>query len=200
MAIYNTTALLAQLKNEVHTILDSVQQLRRFDNEILNYQPAPDKWSVLQVLEHLNTYNRYYLPCATIAMNKVRKPGGVATFRAGWLGEYFTKSMYSEVVTNKQVTNKMKALKGHRPATVLNADAVINEFLTDGKKLQQLLEDAVNADLAGVKIPITISKWIKISLGDALRFLIAHQVRHMLQIANTLDWAMATSAGKATAA
>jgi hypothetical protein len=185
MATHNTRELLEQLKSETNTVLDRISQLRGSGELLLNAQPEPGKWSLAQIVEHLNTYNRYYLPVAKIAINKARKANGTSTFSSGWLGNYFTKSMYSEVVSSKKISNKMKAFKGHRPDANLNAQAVIDEFIADEKLLLQLLKDAAHADLASVKIPITLSKWIKISVGDALRFLVAHQVRHLLQINNT---------------
>jgi signal transduction histidine kinase len=51
--------------------------------------------------------------------------------------------------------------------------------------LSALLEDfadAAHVDLSSARIPISISAWIKISLGDAIRFLVAHQIRHQLQM------------------
>lgn len=186
MATHNAHQLLEQLKTEVNTVLASVQQIStRLDAPTLNRQPGPGKWSIAQIVEHLNTYNRYYLPCITAALPKAGP--AQKEFKPGWLGDYFTKSMYSEVVTGKKVANKMSAMKGHIPDATLNAAAVIGEFINAQKQLLQLLEDAKRINLGGTRIPITISKLVKIKVGDALRFLVAHQVRHLLQVNNTLQ-------------
>ncbi len=185
MATYNRNELLEQLKAEVNTVLATVQQISNdLDAQSLNRQPMAGKWSIAQVLEHLNTYNRYYLPAIKAAMPKAGHTTS-KEFKSGWLGEYFAKSMYSEVVTGKRVANKMSAMKGHIPDASLNAAAVINEFIAAEKELLQMLEDAKQVNIGGIRIPITISKMIKIKVGDALRFLVAHQVRHLLQINNT---------------
>jgi uncharacterized damage-inducible protein DinB len=68
----------------------------------------------------------------------------------------------------------------------LNVDTVLKEFLAGQDKLQQLLEQAKGKDLAKIHIPITLTKLIKLRLGDTLRFLIAHEQRHMIQARNTL--------------
>jgi hypothetical protein len=45
----------------------------------------------------------------------------------------------------------------------------------------QYLESSRNRDLSAVRIPISISKWITIRLGDTFRFVIAHNKRHIMQ-------------------
>jgi hypothetical protein len=176
--------LLSELTGEVSEVVNCISNAAQLSNEALNVQPLPGKWSVAQVVEHLNTYNRYYIPLMQKALRTSRTGNGM--FKSGWLGEYFTKSMYSEVKTSNRVANKMSAMKGHIPGDKMNGHAVLNEFLSAQNELLQLLEAMRGKDLAGVKIPITISRFIKIRLGDAARFLVAHQVRHLLQVKNTL--------------
>jgi hypothetical protein len=182
----NNAELLHQLTAEVKDVLQTAQKLARLDETTLNMQPAPGKWSMAQVIEHLNTYNRYYLPLVAKRMPAARKILGNAPYKPGWLGDYFVKSMYSDVKTKGVIANKMSAMKGHIPDAVLDGKNVIAEFMADGEQLLLLLDAAKAVDMSSVKIPITIARWIKISMGDALRFLIAHQVRHMHQINNLL--------------
>lgn len=180
----NNTELLNQLTAELKDVLLIARNLSALDETTLNTQPAPGKWSIAQVIEHLNTYNRYYLPIITKRIPAARKMQGIDTFKPGWLGDYFTKSMYSDVKTKGVIANKMSAMKGHIPDTILNGKNAIAEFIDDGELLLQLLDSAKQIDMSSVKIPITLARWIKISIGDAFRFLIAHQVRHICQIKN----------------
>ena len=187
MTTFNTTELLAGLEADVHSFLQKTDYLKKLNEHALGQQPADDKWSIAQVLAHLNSYNRYYLPHIEAAM-KGRGSRAAATkgFKPGWLGNYFTQAMYSEVVSKKQITNKMKSPKDHAPAPVQDVNAVVSEFLAGEKQLIALINNARQVDMAEVRVPISISRWVKISLGDTLRFLIAHQERHFLQISNIL--------------
>jgi uncharacterized damage-inducible protein DinB len=189
MVVLNQDELLRDLKAEVAGTIAIVSALDRSDEPKLNRKPDNGGWSAVQILEHLNTYNRYYIPLVTTSLPKTQLKNAAGTYKPGWLGDYFTRSMYSEVKSAKKVTNKMNALKGHRPDGELKATEVIAEFLHDQELLLKLLDEAVDRDISSVKIPITISKLLRISMGDALRFLIAHQVRHMLQLRNTLSTA-----------
>src|ERR1043165_8854657 len=149
MQVYNTKELLDSLCAEIDSILAATDKLKMLPAELLLTQPAEGKWSVIQVLEHLNSYNRYYLPQIEHAI-AARKLSTTTFFHPGWLGNYFTKSMYSSVTTTGEITNKMKAPKDHRPLSDLNAIAVINEFVDGANRLKNLMESN-SVDLARVK-------------------------------------------------
>lgn len=180
-----TDKMLAELAAEVMTVTKTIADCTGLSNEMLNAQPSAGKWSLAQVVEHLNTYNRYYIPLMQQTLPTAGTGSG--TYKPGWLGDYFTKSMYSEVKTANRVANKMSAMKGHIPDARLDGAKVISEFVVAQSQLSELLMAMKGKDLASVKIPITISRFIKISLGDAARFLVAHQVRHLLQVKNAMQ-------------
>ena len=93
MKVYIAKELLGQLEQEVRQTLQTAQQLRSLSNERLNTQPQVGTWSIAQVLEHLNSYNRYYLPEIETALQKarLRSVRRKETFSPGWFGNYFTK-------------------------------------------------------------------------------------------------------------
>ena len=184
---FDSIELIDSLSTEVNTIVQRITELSALSNEQLNKQPAPGKWSVAQIVEHLNTYDRYYILLASQMLNKAGRVSVNKQFKPGWLGEYFVNSMYSQVKTTGAVTNKMSAMKGHIPSETLDATKVLSEFIADQRKLLELLEQMKDVDIASVRIPITISKFITIKLGDAIRFLVAHEVRHFSQIERALQ-------------
>jgi uncharacterized damage-inducible protein DinB len=100
------------------------------------------------------------------------------------LGNYFTRMMLPQNVMG--ATNKMKAPKGYRPELVQDATKVLEEFLAHQNKLLQLLELSRQQDLNSIRIPVSITKMIKLKLGDTFRFLIAHEQRHMVQARNAV--------------
>lgn len=140
-------------------------------------QPATDGgWSVAQCLEHLNRYGHYYLPHIQTGLGQPLSQPAPATFRSTWLGHYFTRTM--DPATNQK---KYKAFKNYNPAPALDAPAVVAEFIQQQETLLTYLRQARTADLDAVKVPISVSKWIKLKLGDVLQFVIAHNERHVIQ-------------------
>lgn len=178
----NSAQLLEDLNADTRQIVLQTKLLLQQDPELLLRQPAENKWSVAQVIEHLNSYGRYYLPVMKAALIKpAHRPAEF--YRPGWLGDYFTKSMLPQ--KNGQVTKKMKSPKDHRPSSDIDSRIVLEEFLLQEYLLLQLLEKAEKTILE-TRIPISISRFIKIKLGDGFRFLIAHHQRHFVQVENTL--------------
>jgi uncharacterized damage-inducible protein DinB len=178
MTSYNSLELLSGLQKDIDSLQQRINTIQQYDNSILNRQPAPGKWSVAQIIEHLNSYNRYYLPEIERSLNTKDIPFN-KTFKPGLIGNYFTNMMAPK---SEQVTNKMKAPKDHTPAPALDSRKVIAEFIAGQLRLAELLKQAEKTDIGRLKVPISISRFIKLKLGDTLRFLITHQQRHFLQI------------------
>lgn len=180
MASFETKTLLQGLRADMQSVTARAEALGRFSDQQLNTPPAPGKWSMAQVLAHLNSYHRYYLPEMRKALQRAEGRPASATFVAGWLGNYFTKLM--KPGPGGQIANKMQAPKDYRPAAVLDARKVLSEFLEHQRELLRQLDEAEQTALAAVRVPISISRFIRLKLGDTYRFNAAHIQRHFVQI------------------
>ncbi len=174
--------LIEDLKKDIEILLQCLASFKD-EKDALLIPPVPGQWSIAQILEHLNSYGRYYLPAIdkAISMSSSKKE---AWFNSGLLGNYFTNMMKPKDVF--EIKNKMKAPKDHTPDTKLNPDKVMNEFMQQQQKLLTLLEIAKGTSLNMIRIPISITKLVKLKLGDTFRFLIAHEQRHFIQARNAL--------------
>ncbi|MBZ5859493.1 DinB family protein [Flavihumibacter profundi] len=184
MKPFNSSVLLRELSNESLVLLEDITQIaEQTSPDLLETNDGPGRWNTLQVLEHLNSYYRYYLPLMEHKMELSTKHAQ-PLFKPGWLGDYFTRSMLPK---NGTISNKMKAVKSHSPNPKLNSSHVIGEFLQWQRKLVHLLHLAERCDLNAIRIPISISPFIKLKLGDVFRFIIAHNQRHQVQIGKLLN-------------
>ncbi len=183
MSKYKSEDLLNELIADVRRIKESAAFFQNTDQTKLAYSPDKQKWSVMQVLEHLNAYCRHYLPKIEKELSVVTQSSN-SIFTPGYWGEKFTKMMKPTNVY--QIKNKMKAMKAYTFSNNLNIQTVLKEFLEHQDQLIKLLELAKSRDLNTIRIPITLTTIIKLKLGDMLRFLIAHEQRHMIQARNTL--------------
>ena len=178
-----TQGFIEQLETDTRQVMVSLKRLQQMDPDILLQQPAPGRWSVVQVVEHLNTYGRYYLPKLKEALSSTRLPAR-AYFSPGLLGGYFTKSMKPK--PDGTIVNKMKAFKNHSPKPGIDSKAALDEFGQQEILLLQLLNNARNTDLEKIRISVSIAPFIKLKMGDVFAFLIAHHQRHFVQIHTTL--------------
>jgi hypothetical protein len=183
MKKFKSEDLINDLQNDVRQITTAVESMKGMDKIKLSYPLNNGKWTAIQALEHLNIYNRYYLPAIETAIAEAKTTRS-AWFNSGTLGNYFTNSMKPSDVF--QVKNKMKTGKAYNPPASLNAEQVIAEFQQHQQKLLNLLDTARNSDMNSIRIPISVSKFIRLKLGDTFRFLIAHEQRHLIQARNAI--------------
>jgi hypothetical protein len=184
MAKFKSEDLLNELTNDVHNLVAAAEHLKGSDKGKLIYQIDKKQWSIVQILEHLNAYGRYYLPIIEQELTSASSDTKEAWFTSGYWGEMFVKKMKPANIY--EVKNKMKAMKSFSFPNSLNVETVLTEYLEQKQKLLQLLNLAKDRNLNNIRIPITISKFIRLKLGDVFRFLIAHEQRHMIQARNTL--------------
>ncbi len=183
MKKFKSEELIDQLQSDVRQIIAAAEHLKQADPVKLSYCAEEGYWSVAQVLEHVNMYNRYYLPAIEKSMVHITRDTN-AWFLPGFWGNYFTQMMMPKNVY--EVRNKMKASKHYVPEKSVNIEAVLTEFFEHQHKLLQLLDIARRRNLNAIKISVSISKLVRLKLGDTFRFLVAHEQRHMIQARNAI--------------
>ena len=148
----------------------------------LNIKKTPEKWSLLECIEHLNRYGDFYIPEISRRIESGKNATASATFKSGWLGNYFAESMLP-----KEKLNKMKTFKSMNPAGSQLGVEVLDKFIKQQEDLLDLLGKAKTIDLVKTKTGISISKLIKLRLGDTFRVVIYHNYRHIVQADACLD-------------
>ena len=163
-------AAVADLRATVHTdfaLLDAV---------LLNQRPAQASWSILECLEHLNRYSRYYLAAFAKALALPNPtPAAPAEVAYTWLGR---KSVDMMQPTNAKKTSTLKHLN---PLGSRLGPEVLAEFDQHQARLLALLAQAHRADLNRKVVPVEFFRLLKLRLGEALEFVVVHQQRHVQQ-------------------
>lgn len=170
-----------QLQNRLQTILQTVErEFSSLSDDQLRWKPAPDRWSIVECLQHLNLAERYYI---RNIQHKVDALGLVQT-------PPIDQSLSSDLVGKAlryavDPQNKMKlpapGIIRPRTAAELNPTDVMGQFLDLQTLLNSLLDKAVYLDWNREKIMTLFGNWLKMRLGDAFLMLVAHTERHMKQ-------------------
>jgi DinB superfamily len=132
----------------------------------LNYKASPEKWSVLQCIDHLNQYGDYYLPAIARQLETASQSKSDSTFKSGLLGNYFANLMQ----VNEGNIKKMKSPKDKLPSASDLSLTTIDRFLKQQDRLLELLKEAQNKDLVKTKVSTSLHKLIRLRLGDTFRF------------------------------
>jgi hypothetical protein len=167
-----------------HNIQQATSWMSKLSEKQLNWRPNPGIWSIAEVLAHLNSYARYYHPAIQKKIETTRFRNTKEDFLSSPLGRSAWKSMKLGRLNN--VKRKFKAPKGHNPS--IDQDLVqgneLTDFLDQQQEFLKIIDGSLGVNLRKVKIPISISKIVRLRLGDALLFITYHNERHMQQILN----------------
>ena len=171
----DSASLINELIELTKKNMTDVQSFKGMADKELNLKTSAESWSVLECIEHLNRYGDFYIPeiRKRIDNSNFKKS---STFKSGILGNYFAKSMLP-----KEKLNKMKTFKSMNPISSALDRSVLDKFINQQESILELLKKAENTDLTKIKTSISISKWIKLRLGDTFRVVVYHNLRHTVQ-------------------
>lgn len=167
--------LINELKNHTHTVIEAIHKYESLPVDQLNDRIDENSWSILECIEHLNRYGDFYIPEIKARIQTGKTPAR-QEFKSGWLGNYFAKSMLPQ-----EKLNKMKTFKSMNPKGSELNKSTLEKFKMQQKEILSLLDKSMSVDLAHTKTSISLSKHIKLRLGDTLRVVIYHNLRHILQ-------------------
>jgi hypothetical protein len=163
------------------------KKLAYLNENQLNWKPNDRSWSIAEVLAHLNAYSSFYHPAfiKKTENTKFRKP--TENFISSPLGRSAWKSM--KLGRLKNIKRKFKAPQSYNPtisAKWLEGN-VLESFLTNQDELISIFEKSKEINIRKAKSPISLSKIIKLRMGDAFMFVVYHNERHIQQIKNLLQ-------------
>lgn len=169
------------LKNRLKTVLETVErEFSPLTDEQLRWKSAPNRWSIVECLQHLNLAERFYI---RNIQHKIDKLGLVQTnptdqpVISDWVG----KIMLFAVDPTVKIKLPAPGMIRPRSAADLVPADVLGQFVELQTLLLSLLDKAVYLDWNQEKVMSLFGNWLRIRLGDVLNMLIAHTERHMNQ-------------------
>lgn len=155
-----------------------------YSDDQLNWKPNAAVWSCNEVFAHLNAYATFYHEAFNRKIEQTRFRIPSVTFTSSPLGRSAWQSM--KLGKEKNIKRKFNAPKDYNPtvtASLVKSDT-LQEFTVKQKELLDILEKSVAVNIRKVKVPISISKIVRLRLGDAFLFVAYHNERHMQQAIN----------------
>lgn len=183
----HTMKLIDELQAALAQQIAIVKQLQETDGTELKLRPDPDRWSVLEIAEHMNLSSGHYFKLLKKVYSDPRsRIESREYFEPGRFGEMGVKAM--RPTGEGKINWKMKTLGIFEPRTAsTKGKAALHELRSMLEGFVDLLEKARSRGLEGERITSTLGPILRFKIGDAFRFPIAHQQRHFLQIDRTLQ-------------
>jgi hypothetical protein len=178
MAVFSKQSLITELLDRTELIKASTQPFLRLTEQQLIFSPSSDKWSIAEIFGHLNIAHDLQLR-GILARVTLAPDVKTEHFRSSWLGDL----LYGKMMPRSDGTVfKLPSPRSfHASKEGLDGYEELQRFLQQCDTLDDILRHVSTKDLQGIKIPLTFTKLIRLRLGDNLRFIIAHNERHLLQ-------------------
>ncbi len=183
--VVSTKEFLQDLLEITRENLNKAESFKLLSEEVLNRKQDSESWSVFECIEHLNRYGDFYIPEIDKRIeHSTYKPN--AHFKSNWLGRYLSKSVSYE----QEGLKKMKTFKSMNPVNSKLTIETLDKFIEQQHQIIDLLDRAKTINLDKTKTAISISKLIKLKLGDTFRVVIYHNKRHIIQAEKNIDLIM----------
>lgn len=164
-----------QAMDEVRTLIEGV------DNETLNTPEAPGKWSMLQCIEHISRATQVYNDNISAKLNNGQLQPAAAAYKGHWKGRMFAKMNAPK--PGGEIPMKLKTFKSMEPPEQLNSKEVVSRFYTIHETLVSIIDQSRSINIDKAKVATALGPMVKLRMGEAYRFILAHTQRHLVQLA-----------------
>lgn len=170
--------LLPALIRRLDAISDAIRsQYGDVPDELLNRRPAPDAWSIAQVLDHLQVINRSYYPLVEKYRHGRMDLPWLARFR--FWSRQMGRLLLQSVDPSRR--RKMKTFPIWEPAPDGLPPGAVARFLEHQEEFKAFLLSCRDLLEQGAIIHSPANRLISYSLADAFRILVTHEERHLKQ-------------------
>ncbi|MFY0606585.1 MAG: DinB family protein [Cyclobacteriaceae bacterium] len=182
------TSIFDQLIEQSQSHLDQVKtQISGLDDDQLNWKPNDKTWSILEVIEHLSIVYDLYFPKFDKVLELAEPISDVQPFssKKTLLGRL---SIYSQRPKKGKVKFKMKTFDFFEPShSSKGTSSIIEKYENDKAHLAEIIRLASNRDVSTVKISTALGEKVKFYFVECIEFLLAHEARHLVQIAKAVE-------------
>ena len=183
-----STELLKEVRTITQSNMDAItSNFENLSQEQVAWKSVENSWNIQEIFAHLNKFAQYYHEAFFKYISKTKFQTPSENFISSPLGRSAWKSM--KLGNAKNIKRKFKAIKSNNP--LFEKDLIkgndVELFKSNLITLNSIFEACANVNIRKVKIPISISKIVRLRLGDALLFVVYHNERHVQQALNVLN-------------
>lgn len=174
--------------NEVYEITKDVKKkFLVLSSDELNWKPDPKSWSVAECFQHLIFTNGLYLKHFD-DVSKTESGNGKDS-------NDYKHSLWGKLIlyfVNPKTKMKSKTSASFHPSSSKVEPDVLKKYLEQHDQLTKAISGMKNLDLSRLKMASPINDKIKYNLGDAIKILVLHDQRHILQAERVLKLFLTT--------
>jgi DinB superfamily len=166
-----------------HISLRVTQHFGPLSAHQLNWKPDPKSWSIGQCLDHIITSNTTYFPVFRAIQAEQAKVGWWT--RISPFTDFFGNMLLRD--TGPQVRRRMKSPRAFAPQLSQVDPAILIRFQKHQQELMTLILGTDNVLHSAVKIPSPAAGVITYRLDHAVKIIVQHEERHLLQAVRVME-------------
>lgn len=175
---------MSELIDRTEIITSNTRSFFKLSDEQLNYKFSSQCWSICQIYTHINITNKVYNQAI---LKKIQKAPDVDIEHctSGWFGDWvYEKIMPKADGSVYKISSRKNLQIAGKPPDAID---VLNQFLEQQDEMHDILQHASTKNLDRITIPFYFSKYLKFRLCDTLRFIVAHNERHLMQAYQVME-------------
>jgi hypothetical protein len=147
----------------------------------LAWRPGPGRWSIAEVVQHLNLAGRPYLDAVAHALSDARARG--LSDRGDWrptlLGGLMTWSFEPPPRIRMPAPRIFRGAEGAPPP---DGGSALETWRRLHLEIEERIREAAGLDLRRARVVSPVTRLVRMNVGDAFAMLLAHERRHLWQI------------------
>jgi hypothetical protein len=149
----------------------------------LNWKPAPQRWSIAQIMDHIIITNESYFPIfERIKDGNYKTPGmGKIPFIPALMGKMVLKAVRPETKRKSKTFGNWEPVQSTMPMDI------VDKFSRHQKELMMHIKSMEDYIGRNIIVNSPLSNYIVYSLEDAIEILVVHEVRHLNQAREVLQ-------------
>jgi hypothetical protein len=162
-------------------------QIGGLPESVLNWKESEKKWSVLEVIGHLNQVYELYFPNFEHVLGQASPLSSQKSVlrQTTWLGRL---SIYSMKPKDRKIRFKMATFKFFEPVLdTTGSNQTLDTYFANKERFEGLISKSVGLDISGIKVPTALGKRVKFYIPECFEFILSHEERHLVQIDNILN-------------
>lgn len=176
-----TTKYLNEIEAGFRQAIDEVKSLvENTEGVKLNTPEAPGKWHMLQCIEHMSRATEVYVNNVQGKLQNETLPPANAEYKGHWKGRMFARMNAPK--PGDEIPMKLKTFKSMEPPQELDSQTVLNRFYEVHEEMISVINKTRSVNIDKIKIATALGPMVKLRIGEAYRFLLAHTQRHMVQL------------------
>ena len=174
---YTIGTYLESLKLEIEGVIHDSGKFSVLTEEQFNWKPNSNEWSVAQCFEHMRMNAISFIPVfeKLFRDHSATRIDPDTPYRHSFMGKRAIR------IIGPESTRKFKTTKKFSPMLSNYRLSAVDDFISLQHRMIEFVDHSSSYNIQKIKIAFPAFRIMRLSMGDMLKFIVAHEKRHIKQ-------------------